>query len=141
MILSSIAEGATVLVDTAPLVYVLEDHPEFAARYAPLFEAAASGRNTIVISAITLAETLGGPARAQNEVLFERYEQALTAGAGIRFRAIDAAIASHAARLRVRYRLKLPDSLQLATALVEGCQALVTHDRDFSSVTELPILM
>ena len=45
-----------------------------------------------------------------------------------------------AARLRVRYRLKLPDAVQLATAIASGAYGLVTHDRDFSTVRELPIL-
>ena len=34
------AEGSTVLVDTAPWIYLLEDHPEFAPRFLGLFEAA-----------------------------------------------------------------------------------------------------
>ena len=45
-----------------------------------------------------------------------------------------------AARLRISHRLKLPDAFQLATALREGCAALVTHDRDFGGVTDIPIL-
>jgi len=43
-------------------------------------------------------------------------------------------------RLRLVHRLKLPDAIQLATAVHEGCAALVTHDRDFAGVTDLPIL-
>jgi predicted nucleic acid-binding protein len=34
----------------------------------------------------------------------------------------------------------LPDAIQLAVALNDGCFALVTHDRDFSDVTELAVL-
>lgn len=138
-ILEHIPEGVGILVDTNPIIYHLEGHPTLAARYRPLFLAAERGRNHLIISAVTLAEVLGGPARTNNEILLERYEQALTQGANCHFRAIDAAVAVHAARLRARYRLKLPDAIQLATALQEGCHAIVTHDRDFSGVTELPI--
>jgi len=53
---------------------------------------------------------------------------------------MTAPIASLAARLRVRYRLRLPDAIQLATALDIGAAALVTHDRDFSAVQGLPVL-
>ena len=45
-----------------------------------------------------------------------------------------------AAQLRAQHRLKLPDALQLATALEAGASAFVTHDRDFSGVTALPVL-
>jgi predicted nucleic acid-binding protein len=37
--------------------------------------------------------------------------------------------------------LKLPDAIQLATALDIGAAAFVTHDRDFSQVTGVQILM
>jgi predicted nucleic acid-binding protein len=50
------------------------------------------------------------------------------------------AIASLAAQLRAQYKLRLPNALQLATALEVGADALVTHDRDFSKVTGLRVL-
>lgn len=140
LILDEIPEGVSVLIDTNPIIYYFENHPTLAERYQPLFAAAVDGRNELVISTITLAEVLGGPARTNNEVLLERYEQALSGGIGWRIRELDSAIAVQAARLRARYRLKLPDAIQLATALNEGCFAMVTHDRDFSAVRELPII-
>jgi predicted nucleic acid-binding protein len=54
---------------------------------------------------------------------------------------LSAAVASLAAQLRVQYRIKLPDAVQLASALQIGSAALVTHDRDFSTVQGLPVLM
>lgn len=53
---------------------------------------------------------------------------------------LDADIAVLAARLRAKHRLKLPDAIQLATAIHTGCHALVTHDRGFSGIADLPIL-
>ena len=47
-----------------------------------------------------------------------------------------------AAQLRVQYRLKLPDAVQLASAsaLDIGAVALVTHVRDFFEVLDFPVL-
>jgi predicted nucleic acid-binding protein len=45
-----------------------------------------------------------------------------------------------AAQLRAQYRLKLPDAIQLATALDIGAAAFVTHGRDFSRVSGVEIL-
>ena len=140
LILDEIPVGVSVLVDANPIISHLENHPKLAARYLPLFQAAEQGRNELVISTVTLSAVIAGPARTNNEILIERYEKALTTGTGWRCRAMDGTIAVHAARLRIRYRLKLPDAVQLATALQEGCFAIVTHDRDFSAVTELPII-
>ncbi|MEI7514245.1 MAG: PIN domain-containing protein [Betaproteobacteria bacterium] len=134
---ADLPQGASVLVDTAPWIYVLESHPQFADRFVGLFEAAAKGHVLIALSTITLAEVLTGPFKAGQTALAKRYEKAL-----LQYRVVDvsAPIAALAAQLRAQYRLKLPDALQLATALDMGATALVTHDRDFSQVTGLDIL-
>ena len=134
---AKLPQGASVLVDTAPWSYVLESHPQFADRFVGLFEAAAKGHLLIALSTITLAEVLTGPFKAGQTALAKRYEKAL-----LQYRVVDvsAPIAALAAQLRAQYRLKLPDALQLATALDMGATALVTHDRDFSQVTGLDIL-
>ena len=130
-------QGATVMVDTAPFIYVLESHPQWADQFVGLFEAAAKGDLTIALSTITLAEVLTGPFKAGQTALAKRYEKALSQYKVI---AVSAAIAALAAQLRARYRLKLPDAIQLASALDIGAAALVTHDRDFSQVSGMVIL-
>ena len=132
-----LGEGATVLVDTAPWIYVLEDHPVFAAQFLGLFEAAEQGRIHIALSTITLAEVLTGPIKAKQIALAKRYEKALN-----RYQVVPmtAQVAHLAAQLRVQYRLKLPDAIQLASTLDINAEALVTHDRDFSRVQGLTVL-
>lgn len=133
-----LSEGATVLVDTAPWIYMLEDHAEFAPRFLGLFEAAERGQIQLALTTVTLAEVLTGPFKAGQTALAKRYEAALGAYQVV---PLSAAVASLAAQLRVQYRLKLPDAVQLASALQIGAAALVTHDRDFSAVQGLPVLM
>lgn len=129
--------GATVMVDTAPFIYLLESHPQFADRFVGLFEAAAVGKLNIVLSTITLAEVLTGPFKAGETALAKRYEKALSQYNVI---PVSTPIAVLAAQFRAQYRLRLPDAIQLATALDAGAAALVTHDRDFSRVTGVEIL-
>lgn len=123
--------GARVVVDTAPVIYVLEDRSPFADRFAGLFDAAARAELVIVVSPITVAEVLVGPLQAGQEALAQRYEAALAHFELVPF---DARLAARAARLRARYRLKLPDAIQLATALECSADAFVTHDRDYARV-------
>jgi predicted nucleic acid-binding protein len=127
-----------VLVDTAPWIYLLEDHADFAPRFLGLFEAAERGQIQLALSTITLAEVLTGPFKAGQTALAKRYEMALGAYQVV---PLSVTVASLAAQLRVQYRLKLPDAVQLATALDIGAAALVTYDRDFSAVQGLPVLM
>src|SRR5512142_2005969 len=134
-----IPDGATVLVDTNPLIYFFEGH-RHADRFEAIFADIDEGRIQGLVTPITLAEIVSGPLRAGREALATRYRQVLTQTVGWSLREFDADIAMLAARLRIIHRLKLPDAIQLATAIHESCAALVTHDRDFSSVTDIPIL-
>lgn len=133
-------DGAVVAVDSAPIVHYLEDHPRFAPRFVALFEAADEGRISIAISTITLAEVLSGPLARANELLAARYREAMTAHPRWTVHPVDAAIAEDAARLRARYRLRLPDALQIATALRARADRFVTHDRRLKKVRELDII-
>ena len=133
-----LSEGATVLVDTAPWICLLEDHAEFAPRFLGLFEAAERGQIQLALSTVSLAEVLTGPFKAGQTALAKRYETALCAYQVV---PLSEAVASLAAQLRGQYRLKLPDAVQLASALQIGASALVTHDRDFSAVQGLSVLM
>lgn len=128
-----LAAGATVAVDTTPFIYLLEGHEKFAG----LFAAADAGDLHIALSTITLAEVLTGPFKAGKSALAKRYEKALS-----QYTLVPGspAIAALAAQLQSDYRLRLPNAIQLATALDIGASAFVTHDRDFSRVTGIDIL-
>jgi predicted nucleic acid-binding protein len=134
-----VPDGATVLIDTNPIIYILEGNP-LGDPFRAIFESVDSGRIRALVTPITVAEVVSGPLKARKEALAERYRRALTESPGWGTRDIDADIAVLAARLRSRHSLKLPDAIQLAVALEDGCYAVVTHDRDFSSVEDVLIL-
>ncbi|MES2530971.1 MAG: type II toxin-antitoxin system VapC family toxin [Pseudomonadota bacterium] len=131
-------DGDLVVVDSAPLIYLLDDHPEFAPRFSGLFELYEQGVIRIAISTIAIAEVLAGPFKHGQDVLAKRYEKVLTA-----FEVVPVLqdIAVTAARLRASSGLRLPDALQAAAALEVGAVALVTHDRDFSRLRDLRVLL
>lgn len=134
----SLNHGDLVVVDSAPLIYWLDDNPEFAPAFEGLFELHAQGVVQIAISTIAMAEVLGGPFRHGQDVLAKRYEKALAAFDVV---PVSQEIAVTAARLRATTGLRLPDALQAATALEVGAVALVTHDRDFSRLTGLRVIL
>jgi len=130
-------EDALVLIDSAPVIYLLEGHPKFGPRFKPLFEAHASGRLRFAVTTISIAEILTGPLQAGDDALARRYRAILEAWQTI---ALDVDIAESAARLRASLRLKLADAIQAASALAINADALVTHNRDFSRVHSLRII-
>ncbi len=139
MKLVDLPDGAAILVDTPPIVYLLDGHP-LARRFAPLFAAGEAGRFRLMVTPITVAEVATGPLRAGREALALQYRAALCSGGAWSLLPIDEETAFEAARLRVRYGLKLPDAFQLAAALRAGCHAVATHDRDFRRVEDVRIL-
>ena len=123
-----------VLVDSAPIIYFLEDHPDLSARFEDVFVRADAGDYELVVSTITLAEVLTGPLRRGNERLADEYRQALTAPPTWLVTDLTPEIAYRAARIRSETRLRMPDAVQVATALEMSCVALITYDRDFASL-------
>jgi len=134
-----IPDNATVLLDTNPIIYVLDGHP-LSSRFEPIFADVEAGRISALVTPVTLAEVVSGPLRAGKEALAQRYRSVLTDAPGWSLRTLDADIAVLAARLRLRHRLRLPDAIQLATAVHEGCHALISHDRDFGKIREILVL-
>lgn len=132
-----LAAGAVVLVDTAPIIYVLENRPVLAQRFLPIFERHAAGDLRIAITTITMAEVLTGPLSVGDEALARRFRTVLESWDVFD---LTADLAESAARLRKALNLRLPDAIQAATALAIGADALVTHDRDFSRLTALNVL-
>ena len=125
------------LVDTAPLIYWFEGNP-LTVRFESFFESVTAGVCEALVTPVTLADLVIGPLAHQRDDVAERYANALT-HAPWRLVPTDASIAMLAARLRVEHRLRLPDAIQLATAIATGCDALITHDRDFPDVPGLHI--
>jgi predicted nucleic acid-binding protein len=135
--LDALPKDALVLVDTAPIIYVLEANPAFGPRFAPLFQAHAEGRLRFAVTTITVAEVLTGPLQAGDEALARRYRTILQSWRPVE---LDLDIAESAARLRASLRLKLADAVQAASALAINAAALVTHDRDFSRISALRVI-
>jgi predicted nucleic acid-binding protein len=135
--LSGLPAHALLLLDSAPIIYFLEDHPKFGRRFQPLFEEHAKGRWRFAVTTITIAEVLAGPLSVADEPLVRRYRNILESWQVVN---LDAEVAESAARMRAAFRLKLADAVQVASALAVDADALVTHDRDFAGVRSLRVI-
>ncbi|MEO8249587.1 MAG: PIN domain-containing protein [Burkholderiales bacterium] len=133
----SLAHGDLVVVDTAPIIYCFENHPEFAPRFRGMLEAYARGAIQIAISTITVAEVLVGPLKRGEHGLAKRYETELTAFTVV---PVGLEIGNTAASLRASAGLRLPDALVAATAFEVRAKALVTNDMRFFRLQGLQIL-
>jgi predicted nucleic acid-binding protein len=141
MKLSDALQGVTkVFLDTSPVVYYVEAVPAFAEVAKGIFALIGEGQMQGVVSPVTLAECVTLPIRLGQVELRQWFTDLLTGTDGISLVNIDAAIAQQAAELRIRYGLKLPDALQVATAIAAGCEVFLTNDVALKRVTELRVL-
>ena len=119
---------ATLFLDTAPIIYLVEKHPRYLDVVRPIFEHIDAGTIRAVTSPITLAECLVQPYRLDQTDLQQAFVTAIIRGKHTDFVSIDQTTAQTAAQLRAQYGLTLPDALQLAVALTRQCDALLTND-------------
>jgi len=130
----------TLAVDTAIVIYVIEEHPRYLPLVLPLFEEADAGKRDLVTSALTLLEVLVVPYRDGAIRLAEQYELLLTNSRGVRVIDITRDQLRAAAQLRAATGMKTPDALQMAAAIGAGCKTFLTNDRGLPAVPGLRIV-
>ncbi|HEY9422082.1 MAG TPA: PIN domain-containing protein [Thermoanaerobaculia bacterium] len=128
-------------IDTAPLIYFVESHPDYAPLTRIVIERAEAGELKLVTSTLTLTEVLTLPFQKQAAAIADAYKAILLGSSYTDVLPIDVEIAERAARLRVQYRLKTPDALQIAVALHSNCGAFLTNDDGLKRVRDLPVLV
>lgn len=128
-------------LDTAPVIYYIEENPQFISKVRPLFERIDSGTIRAVVSPITLAECLVFPYRYDQVESEQVFVDLLTNHSSVSFFQIDEMTAKQAAKLRATHNLTLIDSFQIAIAILAGCDAFVTNDIQLKRISEIPVLV
>jgi len=128
-------------LDTAPVIYYVEEHPRYVALVETVFVRLDAGDFEAVTSPVTLAECLVVPCRNSNAKLQQGFTDLITNGNHTHFTIIDQSIGARAAQLRGRYNLCLADALQCAVALNAGCDAFLTNDIALKRVSELDVVV
>ena len=130
----ALSDVRTVLLDSAPTIYHIEQHPTYAPVMASFLRLREAKGILLVTSPVTLAECLVQPIRLGRQDLIDSYGRTLLRGKGIRFCDIGADLAMRAAQVRAEHGLRLLDAFQVAIARRTGCEAILTNDTDFKRV-------
>lgn len=134
-------EYRKVFVDTAPLIYLLEQNPFYYARLEKAFSSWYEAGAEVITSAITVEEYCVFPYRQNRADLIEKFEQFL-ADFGIEVLTVDVEIAKQAAKIRSQYpAFKAMDSIQIAAAQQYGCDCFLTNDKQLRQYTILNCLI
>jgi predicted nucleic acid-binding protein len=135
------ANVSRLFLDTAPVIYFVEENPDFSPPVNVLFERIENGAIVGITSPVTLAECLVVPYRQRDIETQQQFIDLITNTENISCVEIANEAGQQAAKLRAKYNLQLPDSLQVAVAIVTGCDAIFTNDAAFERITELQVLL
>ena len=125
---STLVKYNSVFLDTAPMIYHLEDIEPYSGLTAEVFTALARGDLEGVISTVSVTELLTKPFREGKHKQITALEAFLLSIPHTQIFAANYAIARHAAMLRGKYGLRTPDALLFSTAQETGCDAFLTND-------------
>ncbi len=133
--------ASSIFLDTAPFIYLLENHPVFCQKVGDFIAEGANEDATFQTSVLTYAEYCIQPERRGQPELIRELED-LFGSFGIVPAPVSLDIATTSYRLRAKYRfLHGMDSLQVATALVLGASVFFTNDRKLKGVQEIRVVL
>jgi predicted nucleic acid-binding protein len=122
-------------LDTAPVIYVVEQ----VAPYAAALDSRLSAAGIVqVVSDLTRMECRVKPLREDNKGLLEDYE-AYFAGAVAEIIPLSREVIDRATTIRAHYGFKTPDAIHLAAATVSGCEAFLTNDQRLNRFADIAI--
>ena len=134
-------KGQRVGLDTAPLIYFTEQNGAYLGKVDPFFQALGNGELQVVTSVMTLLEVLVRPIRDGNLTLAQTYREFLLNTTDVTIYDVSREIAEEAARLRALYKIRTPDSVQLATAIHEKATFFLTNDIVLAPLPDIKILV
>jgi len=133
--------GQVVGLDTAPVIYFIEENPIYLPIVRPFFQALDQGEFRAITSMVTLLEVLVNPFRRGDAGLAQQYRDILLDSNGLTCAGLSSEIAEETARLRSQHNLRTPDAIQMATAIHEGASFFLTNDASLPSLPMLQVMV
>ena len=115
-------------MDSSVLIYHLEDVPRYADLTEAVFKAVMDGSLRAVVSTVSVTELLVRPFSEDQLDRVSALERFLFSLPNTDLVPPSYPISKEAARLRAKYRIRTPDAILLATALIEKAEGFLTND-------------
>lgn len=126
--LTDVISGRRVCLDTNILVYLLEGSSTLERPLADLRAVLRQRAARFFVSSLALTEVLPPLVAKGDRAAVETACDFLTASGFFQIVAADAAVCIEAGLLRGIWRMKTPDAIHMATAIVAECDCMLTND-------------
>ena len=130
-----------VVIDTMVFIYLFEDDPNFGDLCENVFNQLKDGLFSAIVTPITAAEVLVKPLNNGQLSIADKYRNAIRNMPNLSHINFDVEIGFMAGSLRVKYALLFPDMFQVAAALAQPANAIITNDRDSQRVQETDVFL
>jgi predicted nucleic acid-binding protein len=134
-------QGQIVGLDTAPLIYFIEQNEVYLELVRAFFQSMSRGEFQVITSTLTLTEVLVHPLRSGDVELAEQYRDIILDQENLITVPISVEIAEVAAQLRATQNLRTPDAIQIATAIQGSAAFFLTNDVGLATVPDLEVLV
>jgi len=121
-------------IDTSVFIYAIEGNPRYAEISGQILDWLEQPGHAAVTSTLTMTECLVQPYRDNDERRVNEYFAPLSTYPNLQWIAPNLEISDRAAQIRARFRLRTPDALQAATALLAQASGFVSNDAAFERV-------
>jgi predicted nucleic acid-binding protein len=137
-----LAELKSIFIDTAPVIYHIEAHPEYGPLMKDIVKRIQSGNLIAYTTVVTITEVLPKPVSLHKEELVQQFIEFFKKGENINLLEISSDIAEGAGRLRGKYEfLKTIDALQISASISVKADAFLTNDIKLKNINENNIIV
>lgn len=127
-----------IALDSNIFIYHFEKNPHYTSYTRNIFKRIINKSFHGITSVISLIETLSYPAP---DAVLSEIEDKFRSLPNFTLFDITQEIALEAARIRRQYKFRLPDSIQLATALLNKANTFIANDSRLQKFKEIEVLL
>jgi len=143
-VIRDIAQSRVLFVDSGPLVRLLQMHPDFYPAVSGVLDMVYEKNVQVLVSSVTLFEIAQKAFGANEGVLARQYREFFEKSKNVRCCEVDAEVSVKAAELyaaasRTNHKLTEGEALRLATAYVNGADAILTECAAFRDATDIAV--
>lgn len=128
-------------IDSMCFIYQFQAHPLFGPLVYNIFSLLEEHKLTGFTSVLTIAEILSYKKFQEDHQAFDEERQKFYQIPNLEIINVDSKLCEAAAILRAKYSLRLPDAVQITTAIFNYADAFITNDERLKKVKELPIII
>ena len=130
-----------IAIDTNLFIYLVEKNPNYAEAAKYVFERVERGLLHAVTSSLVIEELLVKPFEVGDFILAKRYKTLISAFPNLTLREIDHAVLEKSAEIRAKYKIRTPDAIFIATALLEKADIFITNDARLKSIKDIEVVI